>query len=497
MVPHSEAALVIVGHGSTLNPDSSAPTHQHAETIRRQGVFSEVACAFWKEEASMREVFYQVNRPLVYVVPNFISEGYFCQEVLPRELRLEGPVTNRNGVTYAYCDPVGIHPSMTKLLLARADEVAPGVPRSETCLIIVGHGTSLNENSRKAIEDQVRLIKEGGHGFAEVLDAYMEEPPLVANWHELSQAPNVVVVPFFIADGLHSYQDIPVLLGMESEPTAAASQNEIFRHNPHLLHGRNLYYSSAIGTEAHMAEVILDQVKDFDLKHASALESAACKSRAGADFPPLARSSFRIGQVAVTPDAGSQGWTLCHVEDLGKEGLSLHTDPLAARSLSLYDDAGQFRPLKTAPSLRHGWQLQMADEAALRRALDFLYPAALGLARHQAAGMLEPVPLRQTLGRQTGMYRFANKITDDEAQEMVACHCDVAKCLRRITWGLTAEQPLTGLTDAKRPQPATVGETPLLCVEACTHIVSAAREIARSHQKPPGKEASSGHSHSH
>jgi sirohydrochlorin cobaltochelatase len=71
-------------------------------------------------------------------------------------------------------------------------------------------------------------------------------------------------VPFFIADGLHSFQDIPVLLGIESEPGAAASQREVFRHNPHMLHGKNLYYTSAIGTERLIADVILDQIHDFD-----------------------------------------------------------------------------------------------------------------------------------------------------------------------------------------------------------------------------------------
>jgi sirohydrochlorin cobaltochelatase len=77
----------------------------------------------------------------------------------------------------------------------------------------------------------------------------------------------VVVVPFFIADGLHSFQDIPVLLGIESEVGAAASQREVFRHNPHVLHGRKLYYSSAIGTERLIADVILDQIHDFDQQH--------------------------------------------------------------------------------------------------------------------------------------------------------------------------------------------------------------------------------------
>ena len=48
-----------------------------------------------------------------------------------------------------------------------------------------------------------------------ILSTYMEEPPLIADWATLTDTPNVVVVPFFISDGLHSYQDIPVLLGIE------------------------------------------------------------------------------------------------------------------------------------------------------------------------------------------------------------------------------------------------------------------------------------------
>ncbi|MFN5963312.1 MAG: CbiX/SirB N-terminal domain-containing protein [Verrucomicrobiota bacterium] len=270
MNPKPDSALILVGHGSTLNPDSSQPTHDHADTLRRMGLFREVHCAFWKEEPSMREVLRMVDCPEVYIVPNFRSEGYFTQNVIPRELGLTGRTTDLGRFRAHYTDPVGIHPSMTKLLLKRAAEVAPGVPPSESSLIIVGHGTGLNDNSTKAIKDQVALIKDSNLGFAEVIDAYMEEPPLIADWLSLTTAPNVIVVPFFIADGLHSFQDIPVLLGVEAEPTAAASQLDVFRRNPYQMHGRQLYYSSAIGTEPLLAEVMLDQIMAFDAASASA-----------------------------------------------------------------------------------------------------------------------------------------------------------------------------------------------------------------------------------
>ncbi len=171
------------------------------------------------------------------------------------------------GKRYHYCLPVGVHRSMTDLILKRAREIAPGVDPAQTTLIITGHGTGLNQNSTKAIRDQVDLIAKSGAGYAAVLDAFMEEQPFIAEWDKMSQTPNVIVVPFFISDGLHSYQDIPVLLGIEAEVGAAASQREVFRHNPHHVRGKTLYYTSAIGTERLLADVILDQIGDFDTTH--------------------------------------------------------------------------------------------------------------------------------------------------------------------------------------------------------------------------------------
>jgi sirohydrochlorin cobaltochelatase len=260
----SRSGLLIVGHGSTVNPDSSAPSLAHAAEIRRRGLFAEVQCCFWKEEPSMRDALLFFDDSAirdVYVVPNFISEGYFTQTVIPRELEVSGRVTDRiSGQRWKYCEPVGNHRAMTELLLQRAREVAPGIAESETSLLIVGHGTSLNDNSAVAAKREVEAIRQMNR-YARVLSTYMEEPPLVSDWATLTETPHVVVVPFFISDGLHSYQDIPVLLGIESETTAATSAQEVFRRNPYELRGRFVHYASAIGTEPQFADIIVEQAE--------------------------------------------------------------------------------------------------------------------------------------------------------------------------------------------------------------------------------------------
>jgi sirohydrochlorin cobaltochelatase len=266
------AAVLIVAHGSTVNPDSSAPTLAHAAEIRRRKIFAEVECAFWKEEPSLRDALFLFDPESireVCVVPNFISEGYFTQTVVPRELELNGRITKRqSGQTWKYCLPVGNHPMMTKLLLKRAREIAPGVDPAETSLLIVAHGTDLNENSAVAAKREAERIRSLGK-FAEVLNVYMEEPPLVSDWLQLTKARNVVVVPFFISDGLHSYEDIPRLIGivvsagvdrgrLGSAPPATAP-SQIFRHNPYCIDGRSLFYAPSIGTDPGFADIITEQ----------------------------------------------------------------------------------------------------------------------------------------------------------------------------------------------------------------------------------------------
>jgi sirohydrochlorin cobaltochelatase len=271
-VRSDDVALLIVAHGSTVNPDSSAPTLAHAAEIRRRKIFADVECAFWKEEPSLGDakfLFDPKSIREVCVVPNFISEGYFTQTVIPRELELNGATTKQaNGQTWKYCQPVGNHPAMTDLLLKRAREVAPGVDPADTSLLIVAHGTDLNENSAVAAKREAEKIRGLGK-FAAVLNVYMEEPPLVSDWRKLTKTRNVVVVPFFISDGLHSYEDIPRLIdivvaagvdrGRPGSAPPATARGEIFRHNPYQIDNRFLFYAPSIGTDPGFADIIIDQ----------------------------------------------------------------------------------------------------------------------------------------------------------------------------------------------------------------------------------------------
>jgi sirohydrochlorin cobaltochelatase len=265
----SDAVLVVLGHGTTQKADSGAPVYQHAAELRRRKIFAAVRESFWKQEPQIKKVLSEISAPRVFIVPLFISEGYFSDEVIPRELGFSGHSTlNLQPSTIFYCRAVGTHDSMARVLLARANEIVerfpfPRAPKpQDITLFIAGHGTEKNANSRKAIERQVELIR-AMNIYAGVRVIFMEESPRIADCYNLAQTKNLVVVPFFISDGLHTQEDIPVLLG---EPKKAVEQRlatgQPAWRNPTEKNGKLVWYSPAIGSEPHLADVILERVRE-------------------------------------------------------------------------------------------------------------------------------------------------------------------------------------------------------------------------------------------
>lgn len=264
---YADATLIVLSHGTTQNEDSAAPVYQHAAELRRRMIFAEVREAFWKQEPQVKQVLAAVFTPRVFIVPLFISEGYFSSEVIPRELGFtEHSTFNTQHSTFNYCKPIGTHDSMTNVLLGRAREVVeqfpfPRAPKpKDLTLFIAGHGTERSEQSRKAIERQVELLRTQNL-YAGVHSIFMEESPRIAECYQLAKTKHMVLVPFFISDGLHTQEDIPVLLG---EPKRVVEQRlqagQPTWRNPTEKNGKLVWCSAAIGSEPHIADVILERV---------------------------------------------------------------------------------------------------------------------------------------------------------------------------------------------------------------------------------------------
>lgn len=266
------SALVIAAHGSQLNPGSSEPAHAHADRIRERNVFEEVQVAFWKGQPHFRDALRTVSSDEVYLVPLFISEGYFTEEVIPREFRLDGweesgwdsegvsarTVTVRaadTGQTVHYCGPVGTHDAMSDVIVERAESVTGDPDVGEGVgLAVVGHGTKRNANSAKAIRYHADRIRQRER-FDEVRALFMDDDPDVSRTTALFDTEDIVVVPLFVADGYHTREDIPEDLGLTTDHRRGYDI-------PTTVDGCDIWYAGAVGTEPLLAEVILERARD-------------------------------------------------------------------------------------------------------------------------------------------------------------------------------------------------------------------------------------------
>jgi sirohydrochlorin cobaltochelatase len=190
----------------------------------------------------------------------------------------------------------------------------------------------------------------------------------------------------------------------------------------------------------------------------------------------LAAGDNRIGELAILGR-----YELRHYLDSGVEvGLALHSTPEAAHEIALYDEAGNYRPLKTAPTVRRGWRLALETIEQLHEALDFFYPAMLAARLAMQQARLVITPLRGTLNRQSGMYAVTKKISDPDADKLIGSFCrSNGGCLKTILWQIAPGVPITSLPPEKFDPSASRNAIPLLCAEACNLLVAKVREAVK------------------
>jgi sirohydrochlorin cobaltochelatase len=148
---------------------------------------------------------------------------------------------------------------------------------------------------------------------------------------------------------------------------------------------------------------------------------------------PVLTAPFYFGQIFIRKR--NDVFVLSHREDVARNDLQICRKVEEAVEIAKYDDLGNYRPLKTAPNVRHGWRLELGTLDDLRRALDYFYPGRLAVFAAWKSGQLRTTNLRDTLDRQSGMYRVAAKISDDQIDDVVSDFCrSEGGCLRTILW---------------------------------------------------------------
>ncbi len=199
----------------------------------------------------MRHVLDTVESDEVFVVPAFISEGYFTQQVIPRELGLDGPITHKGDKTIRYAGPLGTFEGMADVILERADDLLGGkqISPGRWALVLLGHGTDLNKSSGGVIYLNAGRIRERGlYDLVEV--GFLDQNPKIDEVVENVEAENVVLIPVFIAEGWHTRETIPEDLRLTGEVTKRGE--------------KTIFYGAPVGTHPSMAPLIAARAREAE-----------------------------------------------------------------------------------------------------------------------------------------------------------------------------------------------------------------------------------------
>ena len=113
---HDEALVVVLGHGTPLQPSSANTVLEVCRRLDRRREFARVAPAFIDQEPQLTGVIGRAAEPFIVVVPFLVAAGFHGGVTVPEELAatsLAGVRTRRGDLPkVAYAEPVGTHPKL-------------------------------------------------------------------------------------------------------------------------------------------------------------------------------------------------------------------------------------------------------------------------------------------------------------------------------------------------------------------------------------------------
>jgi sirohydrochlorin cobaltochelatase len=133
--------------------------------------------------------------------------------------------------------------------------------KNDVGVILVGHGSRL-PYGKDVLSQLAEIYKKNTEYPVEIGFMNMSKPSIPTSINKLSDmgVKKIVVTPVFLADGVHTTQDIPRILGLDNG-------NENMDHHHHHeeevehvhFHGE-IIYTKPLGADSRIADIIKDRV---------------------------------------------------------------------------------------------------------------------------------------------------------------------------------------------------------------------------------------------
>lgn len=152
---------------------------------------------------------------------------------------------------------------------------------NKTAILLLSHGSRL-EDGKKVIEAYKELYLEEfpeaivDYAFMEIRKPGIQET--IKKLTEENDLDRIIVVPVFVAHGLHTKRDIPKLLGIETDFDAEEASSHHHHHHHGHDHGHHHHHdhdeesiefdgeiilTDPLGIDKRMYEIIKDRVSEY------------------------------------------------------------------------------------------------------------------------------------------------------------------------------------------------------------------------------------------
>ncbi|HIF06020.1 MAG TPA: hypothetical protein EYQ64_03450 [Gemmatimonadetes bacterium] len=200
--------MILAAHGAGDGSEANRSVVWLAESLRARRPGVHFGCAFWSGTPTFREAARSLCGRSPVVVPIISSDGYYARIRLPEELAKGDPSRS-----FVIAPPIGTLPAFARALETRVGGALAGMNRRglSPIVLLVGHGTTRVRSSgdaTRSVRDELAIT----FPRTEILAAFLDESPRLAEVAESLGDRPVVVAPMLLGGGPHVLVDIKTAL---------------------------------------------------------------------------------------------------------------------------------------------------------------------------------------------------------------------------------------------------------------------------------------------
>ncbi|WP_373235645.1 CbiX/SirB N-terminal domain-containing protein [Cohaesibacter celericrescens] len=204
----ADLGILIVAHGERGGRFDNARVLELADEVRNNIGNVQVEAGVLKGSPSISDAWTRLKSSHKLIYPFFMSDGYFCNRILPRKLAQE---IDHSIDALTMLPPFGVSEwlanCVTSALLQDIEQL--GLKGTRPPLLIAAHGASIDKQSSKRTRQLADKLKRTGN-FGRISCGFLDEAPHLSDMIG-EVLPNTVVLPLFNGLGSHSVDDMAKL----------------------------------------------------------------------------------------------------------------------------------------------------------------------------------------------------------------------------------------------------------------------------------------------